>query len=383
MLNSNINFFCTRCRRRLQSPGKLSGTIISCIYCGQHIIVPSINENDWWDDNDDNDYITENNSIEGGGYPIAPPVIKEADNLHIYRGETTDPKITIPFDKRTGDRDGDRDLDDINKPVPKPLDDNEFLSRLTDSTQTKSQVLPPVLPNGQIVKTPTLLKFPPPLVEQSCEIGEQSPIDSYRQSHSRFSLFITYSILVSLLIFAVGSIVYYFFRDSNNYYSVPNIVPAAPVPIDGKIVYIDEKNTIQGDEGSLVFMFPPDYPKGKTITTSSLTSRNSKPIVVNEIRNQLKENGAFFLIVDSDGYFDTIINQEGQWTILVVSAHVLRSGEEKNKAKELEEISKYLYSPEQLLLANHKYLWKKKLLDSKNYTIEYNIGRVDGALLPK
>lgn len=344
---NQIDFFCTRCRRFLHYPDKTAGAVINCPYCQQALIVPTIDPVEWSES--DSNYIPIPGNYENRSFSV------ENTNLP-YRSDEF------------------RDETDLLSPVRSaPIADSEFLSRVAEVPLEKKPV-PPPLPNGETVVDQELNSYSPPILAPLT--FSEAPNDQPGRKH------IFLPILMILFVALIAGSVIFFLQDREMRSSDEiGSTPGKKIPIEGELIYMDANNKPQKDEGSLIFLFPEDFPQDKPLAITGLAPNRPKPVEFREFKQKLTDLGGYYLETDSNGIFDLFVLRKGRYRVLLVSAHVFQKPG-TDRQKEFAEIGKYLYHPDQLLLLDHQFLWTIWDINEKNGSFGHNFGRSDGRILP-
>ena len=249
----------------------------------------------------------------------------------------------------------------------RPMDDGEFLQRLKPEAgagpSPRFPQPPPVPP-----------RRPPQTTGTGFEINEEP--EEKRHSSRFLSVFVwltTFLILVGL----TGGLVWFYLNGNpSGKEPEPTAEAKVSIPIDGKVVYYDAANRSRGDEGAIIFLFPPDYKIEQALATGLLSPVRPTPAAVKPTLEKLRAQGGQYARAASDGMFDIRINKTGKYKILIVSAHVPRHNVNSDSQK-LQEVSKYLFKPDLTLVSDHAFYWGEQVLDQNNFRVEYNFGKIN------
>ncbi|MDO5552750.1 MAG: LSD1-type zinc finger protein [Planctomycetia bacterium] len=401
-----IAFFCTRCRTLLQYPDGSVGSVIYCPRCQQAVIVPGILQTDL----EDGVLPPEVNAGQEDAEDVLPGV-NELGAGSVLPGSESDEEKSPPSDATqelpTGaiyglESEGDNDFSvpmishltarasakvDTSQPPDDPfvvqqIADDEFLNRVEMSSGVKAAPVAPQMPGtGEIQGGLFALPIPPPVVgeedgSESEEDEEEHDLEGEERPARRL---IPMPILIILgcaaVMFAAASGIWLFHELRGGAQVTP--VASRPVPIDGQVVYANDRNPTLPDEGSVVLVLPQEVPEGGPLVLGNLVPGNITDSDLRRAREKLVPAGGAIAMVDANGLFDLTVTRPGPYHVLIVSGNVYQKGDSGLDALK-QDVSQFLFQPGDTLLSARAFFWEVRELDHKNYHLQYSFGSKDG-----
>lgn len=387
----SVHFYCTRCRHLLKYPQSKSGMVIYCPFCQQAIIVPTLlfSKNDSDFDND-----LQERSAESG-LEIDQ---KDSNNRWAISNHLT-PKInlvsslsSLDFEEERLEKTSENLIDQSNNAFFE--DQNRIESAESSALSSKESQ---VVKNGALKMTPIKAKsltdqefwhflhstptdplYKPPVVSSSTEEKEllserkSSDIRNSNYWNEKLNQFLMIAVIIVAIIGlgTLGKIIF------GQYYrkAKPDLNQAmtSEIFVDGRLTYNDAKQRLQGDEGSIVFLIPENFPQEIQLVLGELSARQPDSVLPKESERKLRENGGYFARADANGYFDFVISKAGKYKLFLISAHLpLQNIVNEEK---LQELNRFFYRPDRSLLKNSRFIWDDWQLDENNRYIEYSFG---------
>lgn len=349
-----IKFFCTRCRRLVQFSADRIGTVASCPFCNQSLIIPNITDSTSEDSEPDNLRAPESVENKIFDQTLTDNVLSEKIDLKSWsnplttRGEGTD--------------------DDLPGDLPPVINDsfNDDFNKNFDFKDNNKDEAPPVIGSSEYYAS---LDTDPP---------------TEKKSHfSSFLAFFFLVVAVAVTIFIVNN---FLFQNAKNDPAQSDKVAAdqkkVTILVDGRIMNIGDNDKPQEEAGSFIFMFPENSSKFSPLTTTGLTLNNTHPVDIKNFKGKISERGGLFMISDSSGSFDGKLTRGGKYKILIISSKVLQKKNEDHTA-EFAQIGKYLFNPSDPLLRDYAFVWTERTITENHFLLDHNFGRVSGSIFTK
>lgn len=364
-----VAFYCTRCRKLLRFSASSRGTLVFCPHCQQKIIVPDLETQRERGDVKSN-VVNDLKSVanELAKTPKIVAARTEAAGQSALEGVPVASHLTPGPNRRKKTR---RVLlgstaeistcSERTEPVAAPLSDADF-ARLTSAEPRR-------------------------VVAENCVAPPIADVDAYRRDALRFieeerealrnkKLRVIVA-AVGVLVVGVGAFLFLqtsFFGNRSDKTTSNATVAAEPLPVDGRLTYRTASGRTEGDEGAFVFVFPVDGEFGESLTLGNASPERGTPPDFDEFVAKLEARGGRFAVADFDGRFTISAPGPGEYDVLLVSRGVADAPNDADKAA-LEEISRYLFLPEQKLLAKRRFIWKRVRFARDAAVVEEDFGK--------
>ncbi len=368
-LTTAVAFYCTRCRKLLRFSASSRGTLVFCPHCQQKIIVPELETRRERGDAKSN--VANNLNAVATELAKTPKIVAarpEASGQSALDGVPVASHLAPGPNRRKKTR---RVLPGATAEIPTRSERTELVAApLSDADFAR-------LTSGE----------PRRVVAENCVAPPVADVDAYRRDALRFideerdalrkkRLRVIVALATAFLV-GVGasfSLKTTFFGNRFNETTSNASSAAEPLPVDGRLTYRTASGRTEGDEGAFVFVFPIDGDFGESLTLGNAAPERGTPPDFDEFVAKLEERGARFAVADFDGRFTISAPGPGEYDVLLVSRGVADSPDDADGAA-LEEISRYLFLPEQKLLAKRRFVWKRFRFDRDSAVVEEDFGK--------
>ncbi len=148
------------------------------------------------------------------------------------------------------------------------------------------------------------------------------------------------------------------------------------VLVEGKLFYDPGTGQPAGDENSLVIALPENKRPEHLLSILGIRAQDPAPPQTHRTIQAIGELGGAYVRADADGSFSLVL-PEGEYYLLIVSAHVARASGQPLDEADLVQIGEYFQLGEQFQLAEHligryEYRWEREKVVRGFNPIEIN-----------
>jgi hypothetical protein len=134
-----------------------------------------------------------------------------------------------------------------------------------------------------------------------------------------------------------------------------------PVALEGSVIYSAAPGNYQGDADSVAIAVPVDKPPRQKLPSVGLRPTDADESQADAAGAALREGGGALARTDSEGDFQLVVPQPGDFHLLLVSRHAKRPPGASLSPDDLAEMSAYFADPAGLIGAQ-KYEWSRRRL---------------------
>jgi len=142
------------------------------------------------------------------------------------------------------------------------------------------------------------------------------------------------------------------------------------VLIEGRLVFDPGTGRLAGDEDAVVIALPESQRPEHLLSIQGIRPQDPAPDDTHRTIQAIHKLGGAYARADAEGGFSLIV-PEGDYYLLIVSAHVRRSGQEPIDEAELLQMGEYFQLAEHLI-GNHRYRWTLEKVNQGFDPIEIN-----------
>lgn len=147
------------------------------------------------------------------------------------------------------------------------------------------------------------------------------------------------------------------------------------VLVEGKLLYEPGTGQPAGDENSLVIALPEGKRPERLLSVQGIRAQDPAPPPSHRTLQAIKELGGAYARADADGAFSLVL-PEGEYYLLIVSAHVTRPSQEPIGEADMLQMGEYFQLVEHLI-GPYKYRWGREKVVQGFNPIEINFSADD------
>jgi len=147
------------------------------------------------------------------------------------------------------------------------------------------------------------------------------------------------------------------------------------VLIEGKLVFDPGSGRPAGDENAVVIALPEGKRPGRLLSVQGIRPQDVAPPETHRTLEAIRQLGGAYARADVDGSFSLIV-PEGEYYVLIVSAHVTRPSEQPPDEADLLQMGEFFQLAENLV-GRQKYRWDREKINQGFNPIEINFSAED------
>jgi hypothetical protein len=146
-----------------------------------------------------------------------------------------------------------------------------------------------------------------------------------------------------------------------------------PVLLEGKLAYKSSDGTPEPDERAVAIAIPRDADLNSTLSARGLRPTDRELADTKKSIQEIEECEGAFARADAAGTYSLVLPQQGEYHLLLISAHAMRPADGAVNELDLIEMQEYFSSPD-YLIGDFKYVWIPLDVGSDPVPVDHDFG---------